>query len=86
MRNKSEDQIRARWTKEDGTFDREAYEADEEVQQVLAKRRQLGIMRPMHSSGDLTMPSKAQNTLVDGPIPPKKRKSSLGKTFDDLLT
>ena len=84
MRNQSEDQIRSRWTKDDGTFDREAYEADEEVQQILAKRRQLGIMRPIHSSGDLTMPSKAQKTLVDGPIPPKKRKSNLGKTYDDV--
>ena len=81
MRSESEDYISGRWTREDGTFDREAYEADEEVQEVLAKRRRLGYTKPMHSSGNLTMPHKAHSTLVDGPT---KRRKSNGKTFDVL--
>jgi hypothetical protein len=80
MRNKQEETIRARWTREDGSFDREAYEADEEVQEVLAKRKRLGYNKPMYSSVDHVMPGKAQSTLVEGP--PKKRKS-IGKSFDD---
>ena len=39
MRSESEEYISGRWTRADGTFDREAYEADEEVQEVLAKKR-----------------------------------------------
>ena len=81
MRSESEEYVQGRWTREDGTFDRDAYEADEEVQEVMAKRRRLGYMKPMYSSGDLTMPHKAQSTLVDGPQ--KKRKGQT-KTFDDL--
>ena len=81
MRSESEEYVQGRWTREDGTFDRDAYEADEEVQEVMAKRRRLGYMKPMYSSGELTMPHKAQSTLVDGPQ--KKRKGQT-KTFDDL--
>lgn len=68
MRNKTDDAIKARWTRDDGTFDREAYEADEEVQEVLAKRRRLGYHKPMYSSADASnhsMPEKAQRHLLD---------------------
>ena len=80
MRSESEEYFSGRWTRPDGTFDREAYDADEEVQEALAKKRRLGYTKPMHSSGNLTMPHKAQSTLMDGP----KRKSSRGKSFNDL--
>lgn len=81
MRSESEEYIQGRWTREDGTFDREAYEADEEVQEVMAKRRRLGYTKPMHSPGDMTMPHKAQSTLIERPN--GKRKGH-PKTFDDL--
>ena len=93
MRNKSEDAIKARWTLDDGTFDREAYEADEEVQEVLAKRKRLGYHKPMYSSADASnhsMPEKAQRNLLDhheqgqGQRPEKKRKS-VGKTFGEFV-
>lgn len=67
MQNKIDDSITSRWTREDGSFDREAYEADEEVQEVLAKRKRLGIERDMTSNGDLLMPDKARSTLVGQP-------------------
>ena len=83
MRSESDELVQGRWTREDGTFDRDAYEADEEVQEVLAKKRRLGYTKPMYSSGDFTMSHKAQSTLMDGPQPQKKRRGS-GKTFEDL--
>lgn len=83
MRSESEEYIHGRWTREDGTFDREAYEADEEVQEVLAKRRRLGYVKPMYSSNEMTMPHKAQSTLIEGP---QKKRKGRAKTFDDLVS
>ena len=87
LRSNSDEVFRSRWAREDGSFDREAYEADEEVQEILAKRRRLGYTKPMHSTDNLTMPQKAQSTLVDKPRSafvtepmwppePKKRKAA----------
>lgn len=76
MRSPSEDQIHSRWLRQDGTFDREAYEGDEEVQEILAKRRRLGIEGEMNSNTELTMPGKARSTLVDA----TRKRSRSGKS------
>ena len=73
MRSKSEEAaaaaaaaaVRQRWQHEDGTFDREAYEGDEEVQEIMAKRRRLGIEGAISSNRDLVMPEKARSTLME---------------------
>ena len=70
LRGDSDRVYLSRWTREDGTFDQQAYEADEEVQEILAKRRRLGVTKPMHSTDNLSMPQKAQSTLIDGPSYP----------------
>jgi hypothetical protein len=67
MQNKIDEAITSRWTREDGSFDREAYEMDEEVQEVLAKRKRLGIQGDMTSNGNILMPDKARSTLVGQP-------------------
>ena len=93
MRNKHEEAISTRWTKEDGSFDREAYEADEEVQEVLAKRKRLGHTRPMYSLADgtnHTMPEKAQRSLLDQNHAftdgrPEKKRKSVTKTFAEYI-
>ena len=61
------DEFASRWTKDDGSFDREAYEADEEVQEVLERRRRMGTSGELSSNGGLTMPGKARSTLVGQP-------------------
>ena len=65
MRSKSEETSASRWTRADGSFDREAYELDEEVQEARAKRIRLGHPGDISSNRDITMPSKAKQTLMD---------------------
>lgn len=72
MQSKIDEEITARWTRDDGSFDREAYELDEEVQEVLARRRRLGVQGDLTSNGNLLMPEKARSTLV-GHQPGRKR-------------
>ena len=78
MQNKIDEAITSRWTREDGSFDRGAYEADEEVQEVLAKRKRLGFPGEMSSSGNLLMPDKAKSTLVGQPNRKRIRTEKTG--------
>ena len=78
MQNPVDAAITARWTRPDGSFDREAYEMDEEVQEVLAKRKRLGIERDMTSNGNLLMPDKARSTLVGQPHRKRVRTEKSG--------
>ena len=73
MRSRAEDgaasaaaaAVASRWQRPDGSFDREAYELDEEVQEILAKRRRLGIEGAISSNRDIGMPEKARSTLME---------------------
>jgi hypothetical protein len=64
MENPSEEECVKRWSTVDGYFDREAYSNDEEVLEVLAKRRKLGIKEHFSSFADVAMPEKAKATLM----------------------
>ena len=64
MQNKMEEEIVSRWHRTDGTFDREAYDLDEEVQEAIAKRRRLGIEGEISSNTEIVMPGKARSTLL----------------------
>ena len=83
MRSKTEDEttkdeVPSRFLRADGTFDREAYEGDEEVQEILAKRRRLGIEGGISSNRDLVMPEKARSTLME--TGKKRTRVGLGST------
>ena len=71
MENEGEEELLARWKVADGTFDQEAYQQDEEVQETLMKRRRLGIAGSISTEGVL-MPAKARSTLV-GPTRKRSR-------------
>ena len=73
MRSKPEEELTSQWLRNDGTFDREAYDHDETVQEILAKRRRLGIEGNISSNTEILMPAKARSTLLG---PGKKRSRS----------
>jgi hypothetical protein len=80
MENRIDEAVVSRWKLADGTFDREAYIMDEEVQEILAKRRRQGITREMSSIAATGMPDKAKSTLMGNGASRKRSRAekSLG--------
>jgi hypothetical protein len=80
MENRVDEAVVSHWKLADGTFDREAYIMDEEVQEILAKRRRQGITREMSSIAATGMPDKAKSTLMGNGASRKRSRAekSLG--------